>query len=210
MQKHNKNKGWSLLIFLIVLPLLMYGTYQYVLKSADSLPYYGMSQEEGKYSIPDFTFINQDSALFSKKEMMGKVSVVNFFFTVCPSICPKMTRNLLTVEREFEKDKNFQIVSHTVDPKRDDPAKLKKYAHGYGINTDKWIFLTGTKNNLYYMARNGYFVTAIEATGGEEDFIHSEKVMLIDKNGHIRGYYEGTDGKDIQRLIRDARLLLNQ
>lgn len=209
MIKNFREKGWSLLIFLIVLPLLMYGIYSLVFRKAEHLPYYGMSQNVDKYVIPDFAFLDQDSALFSQKNMLGKVSVVNFFFTVCPTICPNMTRNLLVVQRELEAYDQFQIVSHTVDPLRDTPTKLKKYASSYEINQDKWRLLTGKKEDLYFMARSGYFVTAIEPMKGDEDFIHSEIIMLIDAKGHIRGYYEGTDEQDIQRLIKEATLILN-
>lgn len=207
--KNSDNKSWLLLLVLIGLPLLMYGTYRFVLRSGSSLPYYGVSEGKGEYKIVEYNLLTQDSVAFSNIDAEGRVQVVNFFFTVCPTICPKMMRNLLTVQREFEREKDFIIMSHTVDPVRDVPSKLKRYGRNLGINEDKWVLLTGEKKDLYYMARSGYFVTAIEGVGGgEEDFIHSELLILVDQKGHIRGYYEGTDEKSVKKLIQDIRLLL--
>lgn len=207
--KNSDNKAWLLLLVLIGFPFLIYLAYNYVLRTGSSLPYYGVSEGEGEYKVVEYDLLTQDSISFTNADVEGKLQVVNFFFTVCPTICPSMMRNLLTVEHEFEKEKDFIILSHTVDPVRDTPSKLKRYGEKLGINEDKWVLLTGTKKDLYYMARSGYFVTAIEGPGGgDEDFIHSELLILVDQQGHIRGYYEGTDEKSVKKLINDIRLLL--
>lgn len=159
------------------------------------------------HNIPDFSFTNQNNRLFSSKELRGKTYVADFFFTKCPSICPKMTSELTRVQEAFEKKPEVKIVSFTVDPASDSAAALKRYAMEFRADTSKWNFLTGEKKELYTLAQKGFFVSALEDKNLPE-FIHSDKLILVDKNGWIRGYYNGTDRNEVDRLIREIQVLL--
>lgn len=142
--------------------------------------------------------------------MEGKIYVAEYFFTTCKSICPVMNDNLKRVYKEFRNRKDFLILSHTVDPETDSVPFLKQYADAHGVNDDRWKFVTGDKKKLYEIARKGYLLNAEEGNGGEEDFIHTQNFALIDKEHHIRGFYDGTDSLEINRMIQDIRILLNE
>jgi len=139
--------------------------------------------------------------------MDSMIVVVDYFFTTCPGICIPMSKNLFKVQEYFDANEKVKILSHTVDPETDNPATLKAYAELYNANPKQWTFLTGSKKDLYHQARKGYFITASEGNGGEEDFIHSEKLVLIDMHKNIRGYFDGTDMKDVEKLIQAIELL---
>jgi protein SCO1 len=159
------------------------------------------------HSIPDFDFTNQYGKKFGKKDVKGKIYITEYFFTTCKSICPIMNNNLQRVYAEFKNDEDFLILSHTVDPETDSVSVLLDYAKAHGVNDLKWQFLTGEKQKLYELARKGYLLNAEEGNGGEEDFIHTQNFALIDKEGHIRGFYDGTDSLEINRLILEVNLL---
>lgn len=158
------------------------------------------------HTIPDFTFIDQDNQLFDSKSLEGNIYVADFFFTSCAGICPKMTSQLTRVQEAFLDQKDFKIVSFTVDPKRDSAETLKRYAEDYNATPGKWVFLTGEKDSLYTVAQKGFFISAMEDEK-LADFIHSEKLILIDKSGRIRGYYNGTEKESVDRLIREIQVL---
>ncbi|MGB0838994.1 MAG: SCO family protein [Chitinophagales bacterium] len=157
------------------------------------------------HQVPDFKFLAHTGDSITLNRFKDKVFVTDFFFTNCPSICPNMTKHLKLVQDEmkFKKFKDVMILSHTVDPDRDTLETLNTYADLYEADSSMWLFVTGDKKKLYEQARNAYFVSATEGNGGEEDFIHSEKLVLIDKYRVIRGFYDGTNLKDVQRLIVD-------
>jgi protein SCO1/2 len=168
----------------------------------------GMRIDTIFHSIPDFSFTNQNGQTFTQEGVEGKVYVCDYFFTTCPSICPIMTKQMDRIYDAWEDNPDVMILSHTVDPETDTPAQLKEYASKYNPDPSKWFFLTGEKEDLYTLARKGYLLDAAESFGGEEDFIHTQNFALIDKNRRIRGFYDGTDEKEVDQLITDISYLL--
>ncbi|MFT4600029.1 MAG: protein SCO1/2 [Arenicella sp.] len=161
------------------------------------------------HSIADFAFQNQLGDTITKSDVDGKIFVTDFFFTTCGGICPKMTTQLQRVQSEFSDDTNFLILSHTVNPSVDTVAKMNKYAQRFDANPEKWWFLTGSKKELYLMARKSYLIVPDEADpnfehGGESDFLHTENFALIDPDGRIRGFYNGTVIEEVNELFRDV------
>ena len=149
--------------------------------------------------------------------MEGKIVVADFFFTRCPQICPQMTRNMKRLQDAVKKnvkagpkDADFvQFISFTVDPLHDSVPELKKFADRYQINPNNWWLLTGDKKEIYDLARHEFFVNALEGEGGgPDDFIHTEKFVVIDKDRYIRGYYNGLDSNDVRRMVNDIAVLL--
>ena len=159
------------------------------------------------HTVSNFSFIGHDSSLVTQELFKNKIYIADFFFTTCKSICPKMSNNLMRVQNEFRDDNNILILSHTVDPEHDSPSVLDEYAKKHNVIKGKWFFVTGDKKQLYDMARNSYFITAMDGDGGPDDFIHSEQMALIDKEGRIRGFYDGTDYNEITRLIEEIKVL---
>lgn len=158
--------------------------------------------------VKDFSFINQMGQRVSLKDLPGKVILVNFFFTSCPSICPKMMANLEKVQQAYVKnDTLLQIISLTVDPERDSADQLRMYGVKRGINPDNWWLGTGAKKDIYDWARNEVFVSVTQGDGGPDDFIHTEKLVLLDKDHHIRGYYDGLDSNAVRRCANDIAVL---
>lgn len=160
-----------------------------------------------KHRIASFNLIDQNGNSFTEKELEGKIYVTDFFFTTCPTICPKMSDNLKNVYAAFKNDNDIMLVSHSVTPEIDTPEILAEYAKKYDADRSKWVFLTGAKTEIYELARKSYFVVTDEGTGDEHDFIHTENFVLIDKEKRIRGYYDGTDEKEIERLIKEINIL---
>ncbi|WP_083550000.1 SCO family protein [Chitinophaga jiangningensis] len=160
------------------------------------------------HTIRDFSMYNQLGEKVSLKDMEGKILVVDFFFTSCPSICPTLTKNLRLLQSAYIKnDSLLQILSFSVDPVRDSVDKLRNYGYDYKVNPDNWWLLTGDKKEIYDLARHDFFVSVTEGDGGPDDFVHTEKVVLIDKDRHIRGYYNGLDSTDMKRLATDVAIL---
>lgn len=161
------------------------------------------------HTINDFEFLNQLGDTIRKSNVNGKIYVTNFFFTTCGGICPKMTRQLQRVQEEFKDDDHFLILSHTVNPKIDSVEVMARYANRFEADANKWWFLTGSKEDLYIMARKSYLVVPDKADpnfdhGDESDFIHTENFVLIDPKGQIRGMYDGTMPEEVAELIRDV------
>lgn len=180
----------------------------------EKLPYYDTADftphfnGESKHRIADFAFLNQDGKIISNKEVTGKIHVANFFFTWCGSICPSMMDNMKKVQDTYGEDPGVQILSYSVTPWTDSVAKLKAYAMTRGINSKSWQLLTGNKNNIYTLARKSYF--AEEAFGYNKDsseFLHTEHFLLIDKDQHIRGIYNGTLPLEVEQLVKDIAIL---
>ncbi len=160
------------------------------------------------FSIPPFEATNQDGEIITNKSLKGNVYVSEFFFTSCPTICPVMTGQLLRVHEKFKNEDRLKIVSYTLDPEYDTPAKLQDHAQRLGIDTNQWWFLNDKKSETYELAQKGYFVTALEDSTQPGGIVHSGKVSLIDGKGHIRGYYDGTVEADVNVLINDIATLL--
>lgn len=160
------------------------------------------------YTIPEFEFIDQDSQLVNTSTVKGKVFVTDFFFTTCPTICPRMKDQLIRVYDEFKTTDNFKIISHTIDPQHDTIPLLKDFAYDkLGLEKGIWHFVTGEKDSIYEMARK-YMVTAGEDGTEPGGYIHSGKFILVDRDGHIRGYYDGTDPLSVTDMMRDIKTLL--
>ena len=177
------------------------------------LPYYGFPTitPEGDslaYQIPDFKLISQDSSIVENNDLDDFIYVADFFFMSCPSICPKVKKQMLRIYDRFESDKQLKLVSHTIDPKRDTPARLKQFAANLEVDTDKWIFLTGTKDSMMDMA-NAYMVSAMEDPEAPGGFDHSGKILLIDKNRNIRAFADGTEPKEVDAFMDNIDKLLS-
>lgn len=166
------------------------------------------------HKIGNFSLLDQDSNMFTDKQLKGKVYVAEYFFTTCKTICPKMNGQMCRVQEAMLGEKDFAIVSFTVDPETDTPAQLKKYALMHKADPKKWHFLTGSKDQLYKLARKSFFVLKPAETANQgdvgSDFIHTNNFVLVDKQRRIRGYYDGTSETDVDRLIKDTETLLNQ
>lgn len=168
--------------------------------------------------IPDFKFVNQNNDTISNKDYQGKVYVVEFFFSTCPSICPVMNTNMLKVEEVFKNENDFGIASFTIDPEHDTPQVLKEYADSYGVEHPHWNFLTGNKKDILKLSNDGFKLYAAESPEAEGGFEHSGMFALIDKEGNVRSridkngnpiiYYNGLEEEGIQMLIEDVKKLL--
>jgi len=159
------------------------------------------------HKIPTFTLLNQDSNRFISESIKGKIYVTNFFFVSCTSICPIMTSELFRVQQAFEFDSTVNLLSISVNPDEDTPSILKNYANKNRVNVKVWNLLTGPKDYVYNLAKEGFKMNALEDTVNVGEFIHSDKFLLIDKIGVIRGIYNGTEQKDVDRLITEIKIL---
>jgi protein SCO1/2 len=159
------------------------------------------------HTIPDFSFTDQNGKTLDQKTTEGKTYVADFFFTTCESICPVMGKSIMKLAKQFETDSDILFLSHTVDPETDSVPQLKAYAAAHQAKEGQWYFLTGDKKALYDIARNGYFSTATKGNGGPDDFIHTQNFVLVDKYRQIRGFYDGTDSTEMDKLYKDILLL---
>jgi len=163
---------------------------------------------EAFHKIPDFSLTDQDGKSITNKTFDNKIYVADFFFTTCPGICPKMTANMSVLQNEFKEDNDVLLLSHSVTPKSDSVSVLKKYAVENGVISTKWHLVTGERTEIYDLGRNSYFVEEdLGVTKTDEDFLHTENFVLIDKNKHIRGIYNGLNKTAIQQLIADIQTL---
>jgi protein SCO1 len=163
----------------------------------------------GAHAIDTFTFINHHGEEFGSKQLAGKTYLANFFFTSCPAICPKMSNNILKVARHFVETDRVQIVSFSVTPDIDSVSKLKQYHEIYDMGKN-WSLLTGNQSDIYKLARHSFYVEEEFGLSLDTDeFLHTERCILIDENGHIRGVYNATVALDMERIIDDIDLLLN-
>jgi protein SCO1 len=159
------------------------------------------------FTVPEFTLTSHEGKSFSSTELKGKIYVANFIFTRCEAQCKQMTNQMVRVQEAFRENKNVSIVSFTVDPQFDSVEVLKQYAASYGALSDKWKFLTGDKEYIYNLGQKGFFVSTMEEQGLPISFLHSEKFILVDQHGWIRGFYDGTDQKEVDRLIMEVQVL---
>jgi protein SCO1 len=177
--------------------------------SADFTPRWLNSKEADTiHQIPGFSFTDQQGETVTQKTFDNKITVVDFFFTSCPGICKKLIKNLSAVQSAFKNDNNVLLLSHSVTPEHDSVAVLHAYAQANGIVASKWRLITGDKNKIYTIARSAYF--ADEDLGMQQDsttFLHTENILLIDKQHHIRGVYKGTLPSEIDNLIADIKKL---
>jgi protein SCO1 len=216
MQKSSK---LLILVVLLILPVLIFlflnqfGRNHYKL-----LIYYPLdsTQVKGKWqikyhTIADFKLTNQIGKTISRQNLQGKVYVADFFFTRCgnPTFCPRMSSELSRVQAKFANKPQVQLVSFTVDPEHDTPEVLRKYAQNYQANAKQWHFLTGSKKTIYDLAFHSFKVNALEEKDVvTPDFIHTTKLILVDEQGRIRGYYDGTSREEVDKLMVEIEILL--
>ena len=166
------------------------------------------SQLDTLHILANFEFTNQSNQKITQENLRGKIHVACFFFTLCPSLCPKIMGNMKVVQDSFQHDKNFIIASYSVMPDRDSVPMLRSYATKNKIIDNKWHLLTGDKKQIYQLARKSYFADEnLGVQKGENDFLHTENFILVDKNLRIRGIYNGTLSLEIEQLIKDIQTL---
>lgn len=179
--------------------------------SEKPLPIFGERDIQGNdtvyHTIADFKFVNQDSAEVTNDNFKDKIYVADFFFTSCRTICPKMKTQMLRVYDSVENDPDVLLLSHTIDPEYDTVGLLKDFAERLGVESKKWHFVTGEKEEIYRIAQTSYFATALEDKSEPDGFIHSGAFLLIDKHQRIRGKYDGTLEEDVNRLLKDIEKL---
>ena len=159
------------------------------------------------HTIADFELINQNGEIITNKNYKNKIYVADFFFTRCTNICISMAYNMSELQEYYKDDTDLMFLSHSVTPEMDSVFVLKKYALDKGVNDKKWNVTTGSKKHIYELARKSYMAVVEAGNGGKDDFIHTEQFVLIDKERRIRGYYDGTEKKDMDKLKKDVVLL---
>ena len=165
-------------------------------------------QHQKKYhKIADFSLTNQNGETITQKDYEGKIYVADFFFTTCQTICPIMTKNMHEVQKQFIADNEVMLLSHSVTPDIDTVEQLQRYAKEKLVNPTKWNLVTGDKKQIYELARKSYLAVKDDGNGGPFDMIHTENFMLIDKERQIRGFYDGTNLEEIERLLQDINVL---
>lgn len=165
-------------------------------------------QYQKKYhKIADFKLINQNGKTITQDDYKDKIYVADFFFTTCQTICPIMTNHMAEIQKEIINDDDVMLLSHSVTPQIDTVAQLKRYAITKGVNDKKWNLVTGDKKQIYELARKSYLAVKTAGDGGPFDMVHTENFMLIDKKRQIRGFYDGTNPEDIDRLLDEIKIL---
>lgn len=183
---------------------------------------YIASANGGNRKVPEFSFVNQDGETITNKDYLGKVYLVEFFFTTCPTICPRMSKNLVQIQDHFKAyEDNFGVASFTINPEVDTQEVLKNYAENYGITNPNWHLMTGDRDTIYQLANDGFYLYTAEAEEVEGGFEHSGNFALIDKEGYIRSrltspdnpliYYNGivseAEGVDDEGIPQEISIL---
>jgi len=165
-------------------------------------------QHQKKYhKIANFSLTNQKGKTITQNTYKDKIYVASIFFTTCQTICPIMTDHMVEIQKEIIDDPDVMLLSHSVTPEIDNVAQLKRYAEKKGVNAKKWNLVTGDKKEIYKLARKSYLAVKDNGDGGPFDMVHTENFMLIDKKRQIRGFYDGTNAEDIDRLLEDIQIL---
>lgn len=162
----------------------------------------------GRHLVYDFSLTDQTGKTVTRADFKNSITVVDFFFTSCQGICPVMNTQMKRVYDTYRGNKEVKFISHTVNPEKDSAEVLAAYAKKYDADPDQWHFVTGEKTELYKLARKSYLISDTNGDGGKEDFVHSQNFALIDKEGHIRGVYNGIDTTDVNRLLVEMNVLL--
>lgn len=186
----------------------------------EALPYYGEATFTPKWfsadsnslkdfhTIPSFKLIDQEGDTITNDTFANKIYVTDFFFTTCPGICLKMTNSMSVLQEAFQDDNEVKLLSHSVTPDIDSIAVLKRYATDKGINSKQWHLVTGDRSTIYSLGRTSYFVEEdLGVSKTDDEFLHTENFILVDKNRHIRGIYNGLNKTAIQQLIADIKTL---
>ena len=159
------------------------------------------------HKIAPFSLTNQNGLTVTEKDYMNKIYVADFFFTTCPSICPKMTANMGLIQENIKTDNQVLLLSFSVTPEIDSVQQLKSYAIEKGVIDSKWNLLTGNKKEIYELARKSYLAVKTDGDGEEHDMIHTENFILVDPEKRIRGFYNGTDINAMDELLSDIKVL---
>ena len=178
---------------------------------SDRLPYMGNIEISGKdtlyHTVPDITLIDQDSQQLHISNLDNKIILADFFFTSCPSICPKVKKEMLRLYDRYKDDDRVIIISHTIDQRNDSVSVLNRYAYNLGVDTKRWKFVTGEKDSIFYLA-DQYFVSVVEDPLAPAGFDHSGRIILLDKNRRVRGFCEGTDPESVTAFFDTVDKLL--
>jgi len=213
-------KNYKLFInTLFVLSCIIITLFYNILNPVKALPIYQPAQvnyelvdstiqHQKKYHrIADFSLINQNGETITHEFYKNKIYVADFFFTTCQTICPIMTDHMYDIQKKTISDPEILLLSHSVTPEIDSVAQLKRYAKKKLVNASKWNLVTGDKKQIYELARKSYLAVKDAGDGGPFDMIHTENFMLIDKKRQIRGFYDGTDPEEIDRLLEEIKIL---
>ena len=195
--------------YLVFFTVLLAGFFYFVFRGTDN---WKVKLPTLSYVKP-FHFTNQDGQPVTEADLTNKITVVEYFFTTCKGICPKLNTNMKDIYNQFKNEPDFQIFSHTCNPGTDSVAVLKHYADSLQVDTKKWIFITGRKDSLYQMARSSYLLddpkNNVEKI--EDQFIHTQFFALIDREGNVRGgVYDGLKDDEVEKLISDIKSLLKE
>lgn len=178
-----------------------------------SLPYLGNQEiingDTIKHIVPDYLLTDQDSQQIRLSGMGDKIYIADFFFTSCPSICPKVQKQMLRIYDKYKDDNRVMLLSHTIDQRHDSVSVLNRYAHNLGVNTEKWKFLTAEKDSIFYLA-DQYFVSVVDDPSAPKGFDHSGRIILLDKERHVRGFCEGTDPNSVTKFFTTVDQLLSE
>jgi len=215
-----------ILFILIFVSSVLYGYFNFMKPKAEAgcqrpLPIYQPSQINPKlvdqsmvgkedHRILGFELVNQLGDTVTLADVENDILVVDFFFTRCGTICPKMTSNLKWVQSQLGSFDSVRILSHSVTPEADSVSVLHNYAEGYGADPEVWWFLTGPKKHIYELSRKSYFTCLDEGDGGAQDFVHTENVVLVDRDRRLRGFYDGTKRSDMYQLVSDLGCLVKE
>ncbi|MEO5911865.1 MAG: SCO family protein [Pelobium sp.] len=161
-------------------------------------------------TIPDFNFMNQDSVMINNDSLSNSIYIADFFFTSCPSICPIMSKNMLTIYEKYKGNSEVRLISYTIDQKYDTIPTLKKYATKLGVKGSQWSFLLGSRDSTYNLAKDGYMSYTKENDSIPGGYEHSGYLILVDKQKRIRGAYDGTDKTQVEQLSKDMDILLSE
>ncbi|HQW98176.1 MAG TPA: SCO family protein [Flavobacteriales bacterium] len=222
MAKNGSNAfGLRLILFVgIVLVATVIG--YFIIRPSDKLPIYHPAQldqrlvdpslkgAKGEHHISDFHLTDQFGGNFTLNDVGHRIIVADFFFTTCATICPKMTTQMERVQEAYKDDPRLLLLSHSVTPEMDSVPVLAAYAELHNADPDRWRFLTGDRKQIYALARKSYFAAMDEGDGGPDDFVHTENFVLVDPQRRIRGFYDGTNATDVERLIGDIGKLLEE
>ncbi len=161
-------------------------------------------------TVPTFSFINQNNEVVTNKDFDDKIYVVDFFFTHCPTICPKVTANMLRIYERFKDSSTVALISHSIDTKNDTVGRLKEYAGKLGVSAPKWHFITGNQDSIYQIADDYFLVLPSVDPSIPGGFNHDGRLVLVDKHKHVRSFCDGTDAKDVDRFMKDIEILLRE
>ena len=212
-------KSRSTLIFLFFFSIIFIPVLYFLVKPKEELPVYNpvdvnprlvddsVKHISRNHRISDFNLINQNGEVITKEDFEGKIYIADFFFTRCQTICPIMAVNMKDLQEEFKSDPDLKFLSHSVTPVMDSVPILRAYADKNEAIDGKWEITTGDKRHIYELARKSYFAVLDEGDGGDQDFIHTEQFILVDQEGQIRGFYDGTEKEEMQRIIDDISIL---